>query len=443
MLSESYILEVGDNGATGVTFVANPERECAGNRDSQGSSLVMTLSPQSTNRWSKTNRTILVTDLEDFTGFKVQYGADSADAVLEKHDEIVVAIVKKYKGQILKSTGDGFLCWFDTEDSAIIAAVRMQQSLFEYNQLARTDEQRIPGVKIAISSGPVIERMRADQTDLLGVTVDKTFRICSATNGNHIIVQGDKVQPVETLLKGNYQDGAIFNDVRVETRGELLWKGGRDVPTSILEVRYTRRNALIPPQTEFLLGPDLVYDKVDAINMAKEMVLSAKDRLLIALRTLPVLTGPNTKEDQRETKADEDLENALKGRLYAIANQTDPACKIRLVYSGPDSKKYIQRLGDGQIILSTNVRFLSETKSLAGERMNLLRARSLQTAMLIADKKVAIWTIYEAKGIAPKGFGIRIVSPDISSKLWDKITEICDPEETDYGRYSEDLLTPR
>jgi class 3 adenylate cyclase len=386
------------------------------------------------------NRTysILVTDIEDFTGFKIEHGADPADEVLKKHDEIVEKEIKLADGDVLKTTGDGYLGYFETESRAIIAATRIQRKLFEHNQ-AETTETKIPSVRIGISSGPVTERQRANQRDMLGATVDKTFRICSMANGNHIFMQSRPHQDILQQLKGHKLWPTILEHMRLEDKGEVVWKGGREVPISITEVVYKRLNDWIQPQRDILVAAEIVYDKGGAINLAEQMVTNAKERLLVALKTLPVLTGPNDMQQKRESDADKRLLIAIEYRLKGIANNTDSINQIHLVYSSTDSKKYIQEAHVKDAELEERLEFLKKTKESARDRFALLRARSLQNAIIISDNMMAVWNFYQSKG-ARKGFAIRIASADGSSSLWNHVvSELCDKEEDDYERYSTDL----
>jgi class 3 adenylate cyclase len=373
---------------------------------------------------------IIVTDIEDFTGFKIDYGADPADEVLRKHDEIVEKEIKDAEGHVLKTTGDGYLGYFETESGAIIAAIKIQMKLFEHNQ-AQPEETKIPSVRIGISSGPVIERQRAGQRDMLGATVDRTFRICSMANGNHIFMQSRPHQDIEQQLRGRKVWPAILEQMRLENIGEVIWKGGREVPISITELVYKRVNGWIQPQRDILVPPEIVYDKVDAINRGVEMITKAKQRLLVALRTLPVLTGPNDMQLTKESDADKRLAAALKNRLEGMANNTDSISEIILVYAATDSRKYVQKAHVTNAVLKENIEFLKKTKECVRDKFTLLRARSLQNSIIISDKMMALWNLSESRVAgSKKGFAIKIFSPDSSSSLWKHVkSDYCDGEE--------------
>jgi class 3 adenylate cyclase len=378
--------------------------------------------------------TILVTDLEDFTGFKEDHGDEPADEVLVIHDSIVENAITKCGGKVLKSTGDGFVSYFDTAAWAIVAAVRIQQDLYKYNQSA---ELRIPQVRIGLSTGKVITRVGARQPDMLGGTVDKTFRICGMANGGHIFMESRPEEKLNRERKGNKLYRDILEDIHFLPKESAHWKGGRGDEVSVTEVNYKKSGSWLPPQDYIFFGPEVIYDKRKAVRTAIVMINSAKKRLLVALRTLPLVTGPNESLPESDYNGDKDLAAAIKARITGIQNETDTLESLCLVYSVMDSKRYLQKVRK-KVPIESNIEEILRVRKDTGEKVQLLRTRSLQNDVVISDNTLAIWNLFGGKS-SKKGFGVRMISADYSPSFWKYVLAICEPQNDDGSQLADEL----
>src|SRR5258708_3963088 len=73
-------------------------------------------------------QTILFTDIEGSTRLWEERH-DAMTAALARHDDIVASAIGQGGGQVLKTTGDGFIATFDSPTSAVSKALRIQQAL--------------------------------------------------------------------------------------------------------------------------------------------------------------------------------------------------------------------------------------------------------------------------------------------------------------------------
>jgi class 3 adenylate cyclase len=74
---------------------------------------------------------VLFTDIVDSTGRAAALGDRRWRQLLDRHDRISHAEVDRFRGRLIKSTGDGILATFDTPTRAIQCAVRIVDGLAE------------------------------------------------------------------------------------------------------------------------------------------------------------------------------------------------------------------------------------------------------------------------------------------------------------------------
>ena len=72
----------------------------------------------------------------DIVGFSKIMGDDESLAlsILNKQESLISPLVKNYKGNIIKKTGDGYLLEFSSSVEAIQCAIAMQDAIKEYNK---------------------------------------------------------------------------------------------------------------------------------------------------------------------------------------------------------------------------------------------------------------------------------------------------------------------
>ncbi|RMF89413.1 MAG: hypothetical protein D6736_08400 [Nitrospinota bacterium] len=117
---------------------------------------------------------ILVMDICNSTRIAAKYGDHFALQVTQKAFALILPLMKQYRVQYVKNTGDGYLMTFKDVRSAVKAAVGSLQKLRMYNEKVE-EEQRVK-LRFAINFGET----RVDaQKDRLGVAVNMAFRLDS------------------------------------------------------------------------------------------------------------------------------------------------------------------------------------------------------------------------------------------------------------------------
>src|SRR5215207_10964634 len=123
--------------------------------------------------------TLLFTDLVGSTESLVALGEDRYDSVRDEHEVLVGGTIAAYHGQIVKSTGDGYMGAFPRAGDAVAAAAEIQRRIARRNE----DSGVALGVRIGISAGDVTERAG----DYHGVAAVEAARLSAAATGGQIL----------------------------------------------------------------------------------------------------------------------------------------------------------------------------------------------------------------------------------------------------------------
>ena len=117
---------------------------------------------------------MLFTDIVDSTGRAAALGDRSWRQLLDRHDRISHALVDRFRGRLIKSTGDGILATFDTPTRAIRCAVELVAKLAESGLTIRA----------AIHTGEI---QLLDQ-DVGGIGVHIAARVLGEADDDQVVV---------------------------------------------------------------------------------------------------------------------------------------------------------------------------------------------------------------------------------------------------------------
>ena len=124
--------------------------------------------------------TILITDIKGFTERTSSASREDIRRLLDEHEALLLPMVAKLDGKLIKSMGDAFMITFESPTNAVLCGVMMQEKLREYNQ-EKNDEEKIE-VRIAINTGEVEIR----EGDIFGEAVNIAARIEGITEASEI-----------------------------------------------------------------------------------------------------------------------------------------------------------------------------------------------------------------------------------------------------------------
>ena len=145
---------------------------------------------------------MLFTDIVESTAQSVTHGDRVWGERLEDHDTMVRRHLERFRGQEVKTTGDGFLVTFDGPARAIHCACAIR------------DGARRLGIEIR--AGLHTGEIQLREHDIAGVAVNIGARVCAAATAGEVLV----TRTVVDLVAGS---GIAFGD-----RGDQHLKGIRE-----------------------------------------------------------------------------------------------------------------------------------------------------------------------------------------------------------------------
>ena len=162
--------------------------------------------------------TILFTDLVDSTGL-LRHGSAVANEMRRSLDAATASTVRRHRGVVIKSTGDGTMATFTSAGGAVAAAVAIQQAVDHLRQA----DHRVPPLRIGLATGEATN----EGGDWFGPPVIEAARLVSDADGGQILTGGI----VATLV-------GTQGEHRFATLEPRLLKGF-DHPVAVSEVEWS------------------------------------------------------------------------------------------------------------------------------------------------------------------------------------------------------------
>ena len=134
---------------------------------------------------------IVMTDIVDSTRRAVELGATRWRDIIGEHNRKASGAIDRYRGRLVKTTGDGVLAAFDSAERAVRAAAALRGAAKEVDVEIRT----------GVHSGEV----QATADDMRGIAVHTAARIMSVAGPGEILVSAT----VMDLVDGS---GLAFED---------------------------------------------------------------------------------------------------------------------------------------------------------------------------------------------------------------------------------------
>ncbi len=125
--------------------------------------------------------TICFSDIENSTQLNARMGDKTWVRVLEAHDQLVRARIAQYRGQVVKTAGDGFMFVFRDPEAACRAAVGIQRDLRRPSEVLRRHGK--VRVRIGIHTGQVV----AKDGDYFGENVALAARVADLASGGEVL----------------------------------------------------------------------------------------------------------------------------------------------------------------------------------------------------------------------------------------------------------------
>lgn len=133
-------------------------------------------------KWS-----VLFTDIKNFTLKSSLLTQIQIDKILNKQDEIIFPIIKKYFWQIIKSLWDSYMIVFEKAENAVYAWIEIQNKLYEYNSNIKLNLYKIE-LRITADYWNIDRKSSINGEDYLGIPVNVASRLQSITPENKIFI---------------------------------------------------------------------------------------------------------------------------------------------------------------------------------------------------------------------------------------------------------------
>ena len=122
---------------------------------------------------------IMFTDLVDFSSWVLDVGDEAALELLREVSGVVEPAIREHDGRLVKRLGDGHMAVFPSAESAVAAALTMQE---------RLEDVEVCGHRPQLRAGVHIGHPRQLGGDYLGRDVNIAARITDAAKGGELLV---------------------------------------------------------------------------------------------------------------------------------------------------------------------------------------------------------------------------------------------------------------
>ncbi|OFZ19231.1 MAG: hypothetical protein A2X94_05555 [Bdellovibrionales bacterium GWB1_55_8] len=100
------------------------------------------------------NLSIMITDLKGYSQKSASSSRTDLVALVKTHTNLLAPVIEFYRGTIVKSMGDSFLCYFDSATDATVCAIAIQVLVKEFNKQQMKEDSRLT-IRAVVSSGDV------------------------------------------------------------------------------------------------------------------------------------------------------------------------------------------------------------------------------------------------------------------------------------------------
>jgi class 3 adenylate cyclase len=189
--------------------------------------------------------TILVTDIEGSTEYFDERGDIESRLMVDQHNRVAFPVITRFRGKIIKTTGDGVMASFRVPANAIRAAIGIQQLLAQQRD---HNPSTCPHVRIAIHTGQTI----VEHKDLYGDAVNVAVRLTDQGKGDEILVSEKTVAELQQ------------EEFRLRKNGEFRPRG-KTTSLTIYRCRWAEHRNLI--------GNILIWSFLPIVKLQKTEIL--------------------------------------------------------------------------------------------------------------------------------------------------------------------------
>jgi class 3 adenylate cyclase len=151
---------------------------------------------------SRRKVTIMFTDVEGSTTYWEKHGDVHGRLMIDLHNRLIVPVIKKFSGTVVKHVGDAIMASFGSPEKALKAAVGIQQVL---DRQRTRDETFVPEVRIGIHTGKAV----VEKQDVFGDMVNVASRVGDHAIGGGICISGGAAAKVKRKAFALTKKGAF------------------------------------------------------------------------------------------------------------------------------------------------------------------------------------------------------------------------------------------
>mgnify|MGYP003802955527 CR=1 FL=1 len=122
----------------------------------------------------------MFTDIKGFTERTSSASREQLIDLLKKHDSVLLPVINRFEGAVIKTIGDAFLVTFESPTNAVLCGIMLQDALRSFND--KKEEAEKICIRVAINIGEVEIR----DGDVFGEAVNIAARLEGITDANEI-----------------------------------------------------------------------------------------------------------------------------------------------------------------------------------------------------------------------------------------------------------------
>ncbi|MDF1563381.1 MAG: DUF5939 domain-containing protein [Deltaproteobacteria bacterium] len=150
--------------------------------------------------FSVKNLAFVFTDIKGSTELYERLGDARAFELVREHFDIIIELVKRHRGAIVKTIGDAVMATFQSSEDALRFIFEMHTDFDRFNEAEAVRDDII--VKVGLHRGPCIAVNLNDRIDYFGRSVNTAARVQGLSVGGDIVISARTVEDprVEALL---------------------------------------------------------------------------------------------------------------------------------------------------------------------------------------------------------------------------------------------------
>jgi adenylate cyclase len=237
-----------------------------------------------------TNIAIMFADISGSTRLFEVLGDATARVTVSDTLDLLAKVIHLHSGTVIKTIGDEVMCTFPTADDSANAAVEMQETLEDANEMKDADAPEIK-IRVGMHYGPAL----LEGGDVFGDAVNVAARMAAQAKGGQIITTKSTVDLLEAILrastrfvdrapiKGKKEDIEIFEIIWQEEDVTRMATGMMQDPPKMkqvtLQVSYAGKTVTLDQNKQ-----GLVMGRSQACDLPINEKLASRQHVRIEMR---------------------------------------------------------------------------------------------------------------------------------------------------------------